>query len=239
MCLFIVCESEVTIGESRTISNANDTQAQQVALNPRPGRFSTKTPLERERRLQIQCEQQRRRRQQETAEQKEHRLVQQRQRRQQETEEQEIGIRDIMIVHCRKPIPADTGLNLSAITKPSFAKVIARYVFLVVTTLICYERLTQCSEPVKNRKKPICHFIRPDFWTNLNSCQQRLLFASQLTQQKIVPSARRVMTCQTQLNLTWQLHGNRTGVVSNVKFNSVVIPKTSQSGAVESKHLNI
>ena len=52
------------------------TQAQRVAPNPRPGRFSTETPLERERRLQIQREQRRRRRQQETAEQKEHRLAQ-------------------------------------------------------------------------------------------------------------------------------------------------------------------
>ena len=106
MCLFIVCE-KFTIGESRTISHANDTQAQQVTPNPRPGRFSTETPLERERRLQIQREQRRRRRQQETAEQKEHRLAQRRQRRQQETGAQEIGIRGIIIVHCRKPIPAD------------------------------------------------------------------------------------------------------------------------------------
>ena len=36
--LFIVCESKFTIGESRTISHANDTQAQQVTPNPRPGR---------------------------------------------------------------------------------------------------------------------------------------------------------------------------------------------------------
>ena len=84
MCLFIVCESKFTIGESRTISHANDTQAQQVTPNPRPG-FSTETPLERERRLPIQREQRRRRRQQETVEQKEHRLAQRRQRRQQET----------------------------------------------------------------------------------------------------------------------------------------------------------
>ena len=75
-----------------------------MAPNPRPGRFITETPLERERQLQIQREQRRRRRQQETAEQKEHRLAQRRQRRQQETEEQEIGIRGIMIVlYCRKP----------------------------------------------------------------------------------------------------------------------------------------
>ena len=114
MCLFIVCESKFTIGESRTISHANDTQAQQVTPNPRPGRFSTETPLERERRLQIQREQRRRRRQQETAEQKEHRLAQRRQRRQQETEEQEIGIRGIMIVHCRKPMPGDIRTSKSA-----------------------------------------------------------------------------------------------------------------------------
>ena len=69
--LFIVCETMFTIGESGTISNANDTQAQQVALNPRRRRFSTETPLERERRLEIQREQRRRRRQQETAQQRE------------------------------------------------------------------------------------------------------------------------------------------------------------------------
>ena len=114
MCLFIVCESKFTIGESRTISHANDTQAQQVTPNPCPGRFSTETPLERERQLPIQREQRRRRRQQETVEQKEHRLAQRRQRRQQETEEQEIGIRGIMIVHCRKPIPADICRSNSA-----------------------------------------------------------------------------------------------------------------------------
>ena len=114
MCLFIVCESKFTIGESRTISHANDTQAQQVAPNPRPGRFSTETPLEWERQLQTQREQRRRRRQQETAEQKEHRLAQWRKRQQQEAEEQEIGIRGIMIVHCWKPIPADIHRSKSA-----------------------------------------------------------------------------------------------------------------------------
>ena len=61
--LFTVCETKFTIGESRTISHANDTQAQQVVPNPRPGRFSPETPLERERRLQIQREQRRRGRQ--------------------------------------------------------------------------------------------------------------------------------------------------------------------------------
>ena len=46
-----------TIGESRTISHANDTQTQQMTPNPRPGRFSIETPLERERRLPIKREQ--------------------------------------------------------------------------------------------------------------------------------------------------------------------------------------
>ena len=71
-----------TIGESRAISHANDTDQQaQVAANPRRGRFSTETPLQRERRLEI-LPQRRRRRQQETAEQREHHLAQRRQRRQ-------------------------------------------------------------------------------------------------------------------------------------------------------------
>ena len=74
MCLFIVCESKFTIGESRTISHANDTQAQQVTPNPRPGRFSTETPLERERRLQIRREQRRRKRQQDNKRQRNRRL---------------------------------------------------------------------------------------------------------------------------------------------------------------------
>ena len=56
-------ETTFIIGESRTISNANDTQAQQVAPNPRRGRFSTETPLKLERRLEIHREQRRRRRQ--------------------------------------------------------------------------------------------------------------------------------------------------------------------------------
>ena len=99
MCLFIVCETKFTVGESRTISHANDTQAQQVAPNPHSGRFPTETPLERERRLQIQREQRRKRRQQETAEQTEHRLAQRSEHRQQETEEQETGI----VLYCRKP----------------------------------------------------------------------------------------------------------------------------------------
>ena len=55
----------------------------------------------------------------------------------------------------------------------------------IATTLICYARLTQTSKPVKNRKNPgFFTFIRPDFWTDLNGCRQRLLFARQVTQRK-------------------------------------------------------
>ena len=48
MCLIIVCETMFTIGESRAISHANDTeeQAQQVPGNPRPRRLPTETSLE-------------------------------------------------------------------------------------------------------------------------------------------------------------------------------------------------
>ena len=43
-----VCETMFTIGESRAISYANETelQAQQMAANPRRGRFSIETLLE-------------------------------------------------------------------------------------------------------------------------------------------------------------------------------------------------
>ena len=46
--LFIVCDTMFIIGESRTISNANDTElhAQQVTANPRRGRFYIETPPE-------------------------------------------------------------------------------------------------------------------------------------------------------------------------------------------------
>ena len=44
---------------------------------------------------------------------------------------------------------------------------------------------TQDSHNALNRKKPVFFkFIRPDFWTDLNGCRQRLLFARQLAQRK-------------------------------------------------------
>ena len=47
MCLFIVCETMFTVGESRAISHASYTeqQAQQVAGNPRRRKFATESPL--------------------------------------------------------------------------------------------------------------------------------------------------------------------------------------------------
>ena len=44
MCLFIICETMFTIGDSRATSHANDTEqkAQQVAANPCLGRFAPK-----------------------------------------------------------------------------------------------------------------------------------------------------------------------------------------------------
>ena len=58
----------------------------------------------------------------------------------------------------------------------------------IATTLICYTRLTEDSRNALNRsrtgKNPFLKFIRPDFWTDLNGCRQRLLFACQLTQRK-------------------------------------------------------
>lgn len=83
-----------TVGQSPPISRANKRQQQihqpsiqEVAGNHRLGRFTNETPEERERLIEIQCEQRQRRRQQEKAEQREHRLAQRRQHRPQETEE--------------------------------------------------------------------------------------------------------------------------------------------------------
>ena len=65
-----------TIGESRTISHPSDTelQAQQVATNPRRGRFSAETPLE----IYSSASGSKKT----TAKQGDHRLAQRRQRRQ-------------------------------------------------------------------------------------------------------------------------------------------------------------
>ena len=64
------------VGETPRISDPNERQEQRqqrliqrVAGNSCRGRFMTETPLERERRLEIQREQRRRRRQQETTDQ--------------------------------------------------------------------------------------------------------------------------------------------------------------------------
>ena len=92
LCLFIVSETNVN---NRWITinfpckwHTSTTSGSKSS----PRKIFHQIPQGRERRLQIQCEQWRRRRQQETKEQREHRLAQQRQHRQQETEEQETGI---------------------------------------------------------------------------------------------------------------------------------------------------
>ena len=58
----------------------------------------------------------------------------------------------------------------------------------IVTTRICYARLTQDSRSALNwsrtGKNPFFKFFRPDIWTDLNGCRQRLLFAHQFTQRK-------------------------------------------------------
>ena len=38
---------------------------------------------------------------------------------------------------------------------------------------------------LEQEKNPFFKFIRPDFWTDLNGCRQRLLFVRQLTQRKM------------------------------------------------------
>ena len=58
----------------------------------------------------------------------------------------------------------------------------------IALTLICYARFTQDSRNALNRsttgKNCFFKFILPNFWTDLNGCRQRILFARQLTQRK-------------------------------------------------------
>ena len=55
---------------------------------------------------------------------------------------------------------------------------------IIATTLICYARLTQTLNWSRTGKSPFLKFICPDFWTDLNDCRQRLLFACQPTQRE-------------------------------------------------------
>ena len=54
--------------------------------------------------------------------------------------------------------------------------------------MVSVHSLTQDSRNVLNRprtgKNPFFKFFRPDFWTDLNDCRQRLLFARQLIPRK-------------------------------------------------------
>ena len=76
----------------------------------------------------------------------------------------------------------------------------------IATTLICYIRLMQDSHNALNWlrtvKNPFFKFIHPDFWTDLNSFRQRLLFVRQLNSEKVA-SARRVGLNQN-LKKTWK-----------------------------------
>ena len=79
LCLFIVCETMFTIGESRTISHPNDTQlqAQQVPANPCRGRFPLKLLWRTPTKIHPRVDRSR-----QSAKQREHRLAQRRQHRQ-------------------------------------------------------------------------------------------------------------------------------------------------------------
>ena len=76
----------------------------------------------------------------------------------------------------------------------------------IASTLICYIRLMQDSRSALNRsrtvKNPFFKLIHPDFWTDLNSCRQRLLFVQQLNSENVA-STRRVGLNQN-LKKTWK-----------------------------------
>ena len=105
MCLFMVCEWMFTIGESRTISHANDRQAQKVAPSPRPGR----TPTSNSAWTTKEKTSTRNRGAEATSLSTAKATPTTRDRGTGDWNQ-----RHIMIVHCRKPIPADTYRSKSA-----------------------------------------------------------------------------------------------------------------------------
>ena len=76
----------------------------------------------------------------------------------------------------------------------------------IATTLICYLRLMQDSRNALSWsrivKNPFFKLVPPDFWTDLNSCRQRLLFVRQLNSENVA-SARKVGLNQN-LKKTWK-----------------------------------
>ena len=76
----------------------------------------------------------------------------------------------------------------------------------IATTLICYLRLMQDSHNAlswsRTVKNPFFKLVPPDFWTDLNSCRQRLLFVRQLNSENVA-SARKVGLNQN-LKKTWK-----------------------------------
>ena len=54
----------------------------------------------------------------------------------------------------------------------------------IATTLICYTRLTQCSKPVKNRKKPVFWIYLSRFLDGFEWLSVEATFTRQLTQRK-------------------------------------------------------
>ena len=59
----------------------------------------------------------------------------------------------------------------------------------------------QSSTPVKTGKNRFFRFICPDFWTDLNGCQQRLLFTRQLTQEKCSLCSQGTMVSTREFNV--------------------------------------
>ena len=78
-------------------------------------------------------------------------------------------------------------LRLSCVDPRSYAR-IWREGMHEGAIMVSVHSLTQDSRNVLNRprtgKNPFFKFFRPDFWTDLNDCRQRLLFARQLIPRK-------------------------------------------------------
>ena len=140
MCLFIVCETKFTIGESRTISHANETQAQQVqnlAQEDFPSKLLWNENADFKFSVNNEGEDvnKKPRRRENTAQHSEGNATNKRQ-------EQEIGIRGIMIVlHCEKPrflsLPVSPPIYRSTSAKLQFS-ITARSIIILRRTALPY-----------------------------------------------------------------------------------------------------
>ena len=99
----------------------------------------------------------------------------------------------------KQPLPTTVQFSIvhaRNLSRDSQAKLIVRSVVKwrefrgnkkLVTTLVCYARLTQCSKPVKNRKKPVLLIYSSRFLDGFERLSAEATFRTTAHAEKIQP----------------------------------------------------